>query len=132
MIRGPPCGRGFRELQAELAAAEKALADAAERMPHREPPASVEAEIAKAMALTDRIETICADPSARAELNRLIQDLGIRIGLTFRGAGGTTAPSACLRAASLPSAIGRCPARTATAATAPWPAACRNRRATGI
>jgi hypothetical protein len=75
---------GFRELQAELAVAEKALADAETRMPHREPPTNVEAEVDKAMALMHRIETVCADPSAREELNRLVQDLGIRIGLTFR------------------------------------------------
>ncbi|MFM7035444.1 MAG: recombinase family protein [Planctomycetia bacterium] len=75
---------GFRELQAELTAAEKALADAEKRMPHREPPASVEAEVEKAMALMDRIETVCTDPAAREELNRLVQDLGLRIGLTFR------------------------------------------------
>ncbi len=75
---------GFRELQSELAAAEKALADAEKRMPHREPPTNVEAEVEKAMAIMDRIETVCADPAAREELNRLVQDLGIRIGLTFR------------------------------------------------
>jgi hypothetical protein len=75
---------GLSELQAELAAAERTLADAEKRMPHREPPTNVEAEVEKAMALMDRIETVCADPSAREELNRLIQDLGIRIGLTFR------------------------------------------------
>jgi hypothetical protein len=75
---------GFRELQAELTAAEKAQADADKRMPHREPPASIGAEVEKAMALMGRIETICADPAAREELNRLVQDLGIRIGLTFR------------------------------------------------
>ncbi len=75
---------GFRELQKELAAAEKALADAEKRMPHREPPTNVEAEVEKAMALMDRIEAVCADPAAREDLNRLIQDLGVRIGLTFR------------------------------------------------
>jgi hypothetical protein len=75
---------GFRELQTELAAAEKALADAEKRMPHREPPTNVEAEVEKAMALMDRIEAVCADPAAREDLNRLIQDLGVRIGLTFR------------------------------------------------
>lgn len=75
---------GFRDLQAELAAAEMASADAEKRMPHREPPTSVEAEVEKAMALMDRIETVCANPAAREELNRLVQDLGIRIGLTFR------------------------------------------------
>jgi hypothetical protein len=53
-------------------------------MPHREPPANIEAEVEKAMALMDRIETVCANPAAREELNRLVQDLGIRIGLTFR------------------------------------------------
>ena len=36
------------------------------------------------MALMDRIEAVCADPAAREDLNRLIQDLGVRIGLTFR------------------------------------------------
>ncbi|MGB8854329.1 MAG: recombinase family protein [Pirellulales bacterium] len=76
--------KGFRDLQAELAEAEKALAEVEKRMPHREPPASVEVEVQKAMALMDRIETVCANPAAREELNRLVQDLGIRIGLTFR------------------------------------------------
>ena len=75
---------GFRELQSELAAAEKALADAEKRMPHRQPPTNVEAEVEKAMALMDRIEKVCANPAAREELNKLVQDLGIRIGLTFR------------------------------------------------
>ena len=75
---------GFREMQADLATKEKALADADRRMPHREPPANIEAEVEKAMALMDRIETVCANPAAREELNRLVQDLGIRIGLTFR------------------------------------------------
>lgn len=42
---------GFRELQSELAAAEKALPDTKKRMPHRQQPASVEAEVEKAMAL---------------------------------------------------------------------------------
>ena len=32
----------------------------------------------------DRIETVCSEPAAREELNKLVQDLGIRIGLTFR------------------------------------------------
>ncbi len=75
---------GFRELQAELAGAEKSLADLEKRMPHRELPTSVEAEVQKALALMDRIETVCGNPAAREELNRLVQDLGIRIGLTFR------------------------------------------------
>lgn len=75
---------GFREMHADLATKEKALADAEKRMPHREPPANIEAEVEKAMALMDRIETVCANPAAREELNRLVQDLGIRIGLTFR------------------------------------------------
>ena len=75
---------GFRELQSELAAAEKALADAEKRMPHRQPPTNVEAEVEKAITLMDRIEAACANPAAREELNRLVQDLGIRIGLTFR------------------------------------------------
>jgi hypothetical protein len=75
---------GFRELQSELAAAEKALADAEKRMPHRQPPTNVEAEVEKAMTLMDRIEAVCANPAAREELNKLVQDLGIRIGLTFR------------------------------------------------
>ena len=33
---------------------------------------------------SDRIETVCGNPAAREELNKLVQDLGIRIGLTFR------------------------------------------------
>jgi len=64
---------------------EKALADAETRMPHREPPTNVEAEIEKAMALMDRIETVCANPAAREELNRLVQDLGIRSGRPLAG-----------------------------------------------
>jgi len=123
---------GFRDLQAELAEAEKALAEVEMRMPHREPPASVEVEVQKAMALMDRIETVCANPAAREELNRLVQDLGIRIGLTSGRAGGITAPSACSRAASSPSAIAPCRARSVTAAAVRWPAACRRRPATGI
>ena len=75
---------GFRELQSELAAAEKALADTEKRMPHRQPPTNVEAEVEKAMALMDRIEAACVNPAAREDLNKLVQDLGIRIGLTFR------------------------------------------------
>jgi len=54
------------------------------RMPPRELPTSVEAEVQKALDLMDRIETVCGNPAAREELNRLVQDLGIRIGLTFR------------------------------------------------
>jgi hypothetical protein len=76
--------KGFRDLQAEVAEAEKVLAEVEERMPHRERPASVEVEVKKAMALTDRIDAVCVHPAAREELNRLVQDLGIRIGLTFR------------------------------------------------
>ena len=38
---------GFRELQAELAGAEKSLADLEKRMPPRELPTSVEAEVQK-------------------------------------------------------------------------------------
>jgi hypothetical protein len=75
---------GFRERQSELAAAEKAFADAEKRMPHRQPPTNVEAEVEKAISLMDRIETVCGNPAAREELNKLVQDLGIRIGLTFR------------------------------------------------
>jgi hypothetical protein len=88
---------GFRELQAELAAAEKAFADAEKRMPHREPPTSVEAEVEKAMALMDRIETVCANPAAREELYKLVQDLGIRIGLTFREGRRNNRPSRVLQ-----------------------------------
>ena len=53
-------------------------------MPPRELPTSVEAEVQKALALMDRIETVCGNPGDREELNRPVQDLGIGIGLTFR------------------------------------------------
>jgi DNA invertase Pin-like site-specific DNA recombinase len=75
---------GFRELQAELAEAEAALTEVDRRMPRREPPTSVEAEVAKALGLIDRIETVCSDPAAREAFNKLLSDLGVRIGLTFR------------------------------------------------
>jgi hypothetical protein len=39
------------------------LADAENQMPHHEPPTNVEAEVKKALALMNRIATVCADPA---------------------------------------------------------------------
>jgi hypothetical protein len=44
----------------------------------------VEGEVQKALALLEHVETICADPVAREDMPRLLNDLGGRIGLTFR------------------------------------------------
>jgi hypothetical protein len=49
-----------------------------------EAPIDVEAEMLKAMQVLERIEAVCGDAVARGELPRLLDDLGVRIGLTFR------------------------------------------------
>lgn len=74
----------LRELRAELADAEKALAEVGSRVPDRSSQTDVESEVQKALGLMDRVEAICSDPSARADLPRLLKDLGVRIGLSFR------------------------------------------------
>ena len=72
-----------RELATELADAEARLAEIDARCPPSHP-ADVEAEVRKAMHLSERIERVCGDPVARGEVPRLLEDLGIRVGLTFR------------------------------------------------
>jgi DNA invertase Pin-like site-specific DNA recombinase len=74
----------LRDLRAELAEREKTLVEVAARLPMRPEQLDVEAEVQKALALLDQVQAICADPVAREELPRLFNDLGVRIGLTFR------------------------------------------------
>lgn len=72
-----------RELAAELTEAESRLAEISARNPSSAP-LDIEAEVRKAMELLDRIESVCGDTVARGEVPRLLEDLGARIGLTFR------------------------------------------------
>jgi hypothetical protein len=44
----------------------------------------IDAEVQKALDVIERIETACGDPVAREQVPRLLSDLGVRIGLTFR------------------------------------------------
>lgn len=74
----------LRELKTELADAEKTLAEVGSRVPDRARGTDLETEVRNALAIMDRIEAICSDPTARAELPGLFKDLGIRIGLNFR------------------------------------------------
>ena len=74
----------LRELKTELADAEKTLAEVGSRVPDRNREMDAETEVQSALALMDRVEAICSDPTARAELPRLLKDLGVRIGLNFR------------------------------------------------
>ena len=72
-----------RELAAELAVVEERLAEHDARLPSSAP-VDVEAEVRKAMQVLERIDAVCGDAVARGELPRLLDDLGVRIGLTFR------------------------------------------------
>ncbi|MBM4022132.1 MAG: hypothetical protein FJ284_07815 [Planctomycetes bacterium] len=72
-----------RELAMELADAEARLTEIDARCPPSQPE-DVEAEVQKAMHLSERIESVCGDPVARAEVPRLLEDLGVRVGLTVR------------------------------------------------
>jgi DNA invertase Pin-like site-specific DNA recombinase/plasmid stabilization system protein ParE len=74
----------LRDLRAELAERERALVEVAARLPVRPEQMDVESEVQKALALLEHVETICADPVAREDMPRLLNDLGVRIGLTFR------------------------------------------------
>jgi hypothetical protein len=74
----------LRDLRAELAERERALVEVAARLPVRPEQMDVESEVQKALALLEQVETICADPVAREDMPRLLNDLGVRIGLTFR------------------------------------------------
>jgi len=74
----------LRDLRAELAERERALVEVAARLPVRPEQLDVESEVQKALALLEHVETICADPVAREDMPRLLNDLGVRIGLTFR------------------------------------------------
>ena len=71
----------LRNLHAELAERERALVEVAARLPVQ---LDVESEVQKALALLEHVEMICADPVAREDMPRLLNDLGVRIGLTFR------------------------------------------------
>lgn len=62
---------------------EERLAELGARFPSSAP-FDVEAEVRKAMQVLERIEAVCGDAVARGELPRLLDDLGVRIGLTFR------------------------------------------------
>ncbi len=44
----------------------------------------MESEVQEALALLEHVETIGPDPVAREDMPRLLNDLGVRIGLTFR------------------------------------------------
>ena len=72
-----------RDLAAELADAEQQLAQARAHGPGGDV-GDIDEEVEKAMNLLERIETACADPVARGELPRMLDDLGVRIGLNFR------------------------------------------------
>ena len=72
-----------RELAAELADVEERLAEHDARLPSAAP-LDVDAEVRKAMQVIERIEAVCGNAVARGELPRLLDDLGVRIGLTFR------------------------------------------------
>jgi hypothetical protein len=74
----------LRDLRAEFAEREKTLAEVAARLPVRAEQLDVDAEVQKALALLDQVQAICADPVAREDMPRLLNDLGVRIGLTFR------------------------------------------------
>ena len=75
---------GLRDLRAELAHKEKALLEVNARTPHRPDTLDIDAEVQKALDVIERIETVCGDPVAREQVPRLLSDLGVRIGLTFR------------------------------------------------
>jgi hypothetical protein len=74
----------LRDLRAELAERERALVEVAARLPVRPEQLDVEGEVQKALALLEHVETICSAPVAREDIPRLLNDLGVRIGLTFR------------------------------------------------
>lgn len=74
----------LRDLRAELADQEKALREVEARTPYRPATLDIDAEVQKALGVIQRIETVCGDPVAREQVPRLLSDLGVRIGLTFR------------------------------------------------
>ncbi len=76
-------GGASRELAAELADVEERLAEHDPRLPSAAP-LDDDAEVRKAMQVIERIEAVCGNADARGELPRLLDDLGVRIGLTFR------------------------------------------------
>ncbi len=73
----------LQNLRNELAERERALEEAKSRMPVWHEEMDTDVEVQKALALVERIQTICSDPVARTALPKLLGDLGVRIGLTF-------------------------------------------------
>ena len=69
----------LRELKSEFADAEKMLAEVGSRVPDRPRGTDPEIEVRNALAMTDRIEAICSDPTARAELPGLFKDLAFEL-----------------------------------------------------
>jgi DNA invertase Pin-like site-specific DNA recombinase/uncharacterized protein (DUF2164 family) len=80
-----------REMTAELSDAEAQLA----RCDAECPPTTasdIETQVQNAMELFRRIELVCSNPAARRELPRLLDDIGMRIGLQFRAGGPAKQP----------------------------------------
>jgi len=75
----------FDRIRSELQMAEKKL-EAEQRSSPTPATRSPEVETEAALALLDDLRRITADERARAEINPLLQKLGVRIGLTFGSA----------------------------------------------
>ena len=74
--------REYDRLRLEVGEAERAL-DAARSSPAAAHTTTVEEEVDSAMVVLDDVVRITGDDGARADVNRLLGDLGLRIGLTF-------------------------------------------------
>src|SRR3954454_9084696 len=66
-----------RHLQARIAARQAALTEAA--------PCTPEQQVEAALALLEEVQRVAESPQARAEVNPLLQRLGVWIGLSFAG-----------------------------------------------
>ena len=102
-----------RDLSVELADAEQQL-DQASSHGAAGGVGDIEEEVQKAMDLLQRVEIVCADPVARGELPRVLDDLGLRIGLNFRAGITNNRPARVLQGGIM--AFGNrllpCPLRT--------------------
>lgn len=74
--------REYDRLHEEVQSTEAAMRSERRSSP-TEPPMTIQDEVEAAMGLLDNIERITQDHEARAEINPLLESLGLRIGLTF-------------------------------------------------
>ena len=75
--------REYDRLRDEVGATEDAFAAVRSSMAAAAPTTTIEEEVESAMTLLDDVARITGDEAARADINRVLGMLGLKIGLTF-------------------------------------------------